>query len=213
MILNVCESCHNVIIGADIIRATNRCNCNTKYFECDEDVYPMLRVLWDKGYKTRFSCSGHVVSHLDCFDTEASTKPDYNAYISIDGPSVKVKDFMKYKYGYAEIYIHDPATIYINEMRCNDIRLDDDYELTPTDEIFINYLAKHYPDEKDDILKWFSSDLCNYTFNIRPSNDFMDKYTIPGYNASKSDTAENYINLLELRHDFIKLIQLLPYNR
>ena len=109
--------------------------------------------------------------------------------------------------------MRDPATVYINEMRSRGIDLDDNYELSSTDKIFINYLSEYYPDEKDDILTWFKTDLCNYTFNIRPSSDFMDKYTIPGYNVPKSDTVDNYNSLLELRHDFIKLIQLLPYNR
>ncbi len=28
-------------------------------FEVDDDIYPILKILWDKGYKTRFSCAGH----------------------------------------------------------------------------------------------------------------------------------------------------------
>ncbi len=28
-------------------------------FEVDDEIYPILAVLWDKGYKTNFSCAGH----------------------------------------------------------------------------------------------------------------------------------------------------------
>lgn len=33
-------------------------------WDCDEEIYPMLRALWYKGYDTAFSCSGHVMSEV-----------------------------------------------------------------------------------------------------------------------------------------------------
>lgn len=210
MILKVCEMCHAAYVVTNVGESDiGRCNCGKKYFECDEEIYPLLEALWGKNYKTKFSCSGHPFLH-DFTTGEVQNKMDYATYISICASSVKVPDLIKYKYGYAHIEKRDPREYYANEMRSAGVNISSDYIVTPEEctdgTIFDKFVKEYYPEEKEDLFKWLGGNV-EVAYDIKCTSEFYDKVDIP-----KPGYISNYMDLLELRHDIAKLIQLLPYN-
>lgn len=214
MILKVCNECHNAYVEEDNNTKSsnvNRCPCgDNTYFECDEEVYPFLKSLWDKNYETEFSCSGHPFMRNHDATGSILLALDPSAYISIVASSVKIPDFTKYKYGYAHIKYNDPRDFYANEMRRRGVNVTQEYTVTPYEckpgTIFDKYVSEYYPTEKEHLFEWLKGDVkCRY--DIRCTKEFYDKVDIP-----KLDYVLNYLDLLELRHDIAMLISILPYN-
>jgi len=68
---------------------------------CDEEIYPLLRVLWDKKYVTEYSCSGHVVRTCSDFNTVIDS-PDEDCYILLEVDTVR-NDISGMKHGWAYV--------------------------------------------------------------------------------------------------------------
>ena len=84
-----------------------RCVDISNAFDCDPEIYPMLRMLWDKGYSTAFSCSGHVViEKITPYGKEVLNQCNYDCYISLRTNTV-VNDISDLKVGWAEIQVVD----------------------------------------------------------------------------------------------------------
>jgi hypothetical protein len=74
----ICSKCFNV-----------HCKCkNKKRFECDELLVFAIKTLNQKGYKTDFCCSGHIV--------DKNTKDHIQTYITFK----KIYDFKKKPTGF-----------------------------------------------------------------------------------------------------------------
>jgi hypothetical protein len=202
MDLRICSTCKKPLCYEDG-KPVNKCDCETptKPWECDEEIYPLLHELWRKGYVTTNSCSGHPITRwiTEACKTVIATRYDFGGYISIDADTVKVKDFMKYKYGNAYIDYLDPKAAYINEMTENGIELPSDYVLSSKDPIFRNYASDFYQPD-------FAKTLVDSIDSLKPS------YSIRMEWHETSFDINNYLKLLEYRCDMAKLIDLLPIN-
>ena len=62
--------------------------CKDNIIEIDDEICPILITLWDKGYTTLFSCSGHVRT------PEGNPRIDLDMYIMIDADNFK-DDFIE----------------------------------------------------------------------------------------------------------------------
>jgi hypothetical protein len=63
--MDICNKCFNPV-----------CSCkNKKLFDCDEYMIPTIKILNEKGYKTQFCCSGHIIG---------KDNPSIRAYIMFD---------------------------------------------------------------------------------------------------------------------------------
>lgn len=217
MIVKICDKCKNVAVarGDSNNHFDGICECkDSNYWECDEDIYPMLRILWDKGYETLYSCSGHALSQKYTQKTVRKTTTvkfvrntnytDRDVYIVIDG-DVKDKNLSKYKYGYAIIEEWHPVDIYLTEMIERGISLPENYKISADDNIFNEYIMKLYPDEYNDIINWVRNGTKKlYRIGIDPS--FYENHNI------RIDYIDDYLDLLELRHDVAMLVNQLPNN-
>lgn len=203
MELRICDKCKDAFIFED-----GECEClcdctDATYWECDEDIYPLLRTLWAKGYETEFSCSGHALTKHYSFNDVLDgviDRPDYDVYIIVKGP-VKVKDFDKYKYGNAYIRMTDVVKTYTEAMKIYDIELPENYKLDINDKYFKEYLS--YFSEEDG--KSFIDQLSKPdTITYRIGVDYIER--------PSGSYAERYRKLLEFRDDVAKLIDMLPEN-
>ena len=182
------------------------CNCDipTDPWECDDEIYPLLKTLWDKGYDTDFSCSGHpLLTFLgaDLITPYVKANVEGNPYISIKASTVKVKDLDKWKYGAAYIRLETPVDDIVHEIGMY-VDLPDGWKFDPEDPIIYPYLDMVGEEQADNLRQWPSSPTFGAHYVIR--NDYRDGDT---------DTYLNrYITLLSDRMDMAKLISILPRN-
>lgn len=74
-------------------------------WDCDEEIYPMLRALWYKGYDTAFSCSGHVMSEVNApRGREVVVLGSRDCYIALRTNTV-INDISEYKVGWAKVQV------------------------------------------------------------------------------------------------------------
>ena len=57
----------------DILEKDNPKADSSGYFECDEEMAGIIRILNQKGYRTRFCCSGHLYDEISDTLTEENT--------------------------------------------------------------------------------------------------------------------------------------------
>jgi hypothetical protein len=202
MTFNVCSKCKKPIVYEDG-KPVSSCLCAQPTFpwECDEDIYHLLVALWDKGYDTKFSCSGHSISRFYSNTGKCTvfTDIDINGYITIPGACVRVNDLEKYKYGCAYIEKTSTLDVYTEQMSMF-MSLPDNYIVTDNDPIFNKYLEDYVSGEDAKlILHQVKNPEIWYT--IRTDIDIK-----------KDQPLKAYTKLMESRIDMAKLIDLLPCN-
>ena len=185
-------------------KAISMCKCNTlpdisECWECDEDVYHLLKALWDKGYNTQFSCSGHSLSryYTDDGNCVLHERVDINGYIVIPGNCVRVKDLEKYKFGIAYIEKSNTMDLYIQQMQ-GLMDIPKTYVISENDPTFKKF-AYDYNSKKDADAIMEQIKHPETWYAIRAEYD-------SGYGL------ESYMKLMESRMDMAKLISLLPEN-
>ena len=207
MHIAICDKCKSVH-PIDPFEHTpiKTCDCNADLWECDEEIYPLLRTLWDKGYNTKFSCAGHAISERYEDDELVGTcdRPNYDVYIMLDASSIKINDITKYKYGCAYIEHNSIEKIYVNAMKMHGIELPKDYIFSIDEPIFVNYIYELYDskEEADKELEWLRS---APAFDYRISVEYDESSKFRNY-------VRRFMRLLEMRSDMAKLIDLLPKN-
>ena len=183
-------------------------------WQCDEEIYPLLCTLWDKGYKTRFSCSGHVVGTRHTTNGEEVLDiPNYDCYIAFESNTV-YNDISGFKYGYAKVEVHNEwDTIFDIAKRCNiDISenfvKDIDNPVTRArvrnviftsggnSKLVIEYYNRLRDDAKTYILRSMLPSVTRIKLLSDPNVGYLDKYK----------------KLIKCRNDMIKLIEMLPNN-
>lgn len=202
-ILKICDVCRKPIAYIDDNHQT-KCACETptNAWTCDEEIYPLLKTLWDKGYTTDFSCSGHPILIYVGDDNTPYVKIgiDSGIYISIATP-VKVKELEKWKYGSAYIRLEDGAEMTIRDIE-QFVDLPDGWKFNPNDPIIKPYMDMVGKEQAENLRNWVNDKTCRPHYVIRC--DYRDNSAEPYINK--------YMALLEDRHDMAKLISILPNN-
>lgn len=208
MNISICDKC-KAVHPIDPFEHTpiKTCDCNAALWECDEEIYPILRTLWDKGYDTKFSCSGHALSERYEDDDLVGTceRPNCDVYIMLDATSIKINNITKYKYGCAYIERNSIEKIYVNAMIMRGIELPKDYVFSVDEPIFVDYIHDLYEseDEANEELEWLRT---------APPFDYRISVTYEGYNKCRN-YIQKFMKLLEMRSDMAKLVDLLPINK
>lgn len=198
----VCNKCKSLVYYDDgKIMTTCKCGNPIDPWECDEDIYPLLRVMWQKGYETMFSCAGHCVSR---YNTDAgiwvlTNKIDVNGYIAFKASNVKCADIMKYKYGTAYIDYLDPKECYKEQMIENGIDLPEGYQVSADDETFIKYVNDFYKEED-------AKTIIEHVKHCEPSYNIRSEY------MHSEHSLDMYKHLMESRSDIATLVYQLPDN-
>ena len=204
MDLYVCSKCKMPLLyEKGVIASECECEIPNDPWECDEEIYPILKALWDKGYETQHSCAGHPVIR---YKTDAgywmlSRQYDLNGYVSILASSVKIKDFTKYKYGCVYIEYRDPKEATIQDMRELGIELPSNYILTADDPKFLKFAHDNHQEEYSKSLIEFIR-TCEPVYDIRVEYARYTNYGLDGYRK-----------LLESRNDMAMLVDLIPSNK
>ncbi|WP_026653420.1 hypothetical protein [Butyrivibrio proteoclasticus] len=55
------------------------------YFECDEEIAPVISLLNKKGYKTKFCCQGHLYDSIGCGAFSLNMYEGYDIYENVPG--------------------------------------------------------------------------------------------------------------------------------
>lgn len=180
------------------------CETPTNPWECDEEIFPLLKTLWDKGYDTDFSCSGHPIL---TFYGETDARPyvktnvDSGIYISINAPTVRVKDLDKWKYGSAYIKYEDGVDAMIRDISLY-IDIPDGWKFNPHDPIIQPYMDMVGKAQADNLMNWINEDTfrAHYVLRCEYHDDEKEPYL------------NRYMTLLNDRYDMAKLISILPKN-
>jgi hypothetical protein len=208
MNIAICDKCKSVH-PIDPFEHTpiKTCDCEADLWECDEEIYPLLRTLWDKGYNTKFSCSGHAFSGKYEEDELAgvSDYPNCDVYIILDASSIKIDDITKYKYGSAFIERNSIEKIYVDAMIMRGIQLPENYVFDVDEPIFVSYIYDLYDskEEADEELDWLRT---------APPFDYRISVLYEGNNKCRN-YIQRFMKLLEMRSDMAKLVDLLPLNK
>jgi hypothetical protein len=184
---------------------TKECNCNDQYWECDEEIYIALKMLWDKGYDTMYSCAGHSCCYYGGSEINlVMPTVDLNPYIVINGSNVDVKDLEKYKYGMAYINKEAPYHATLAQMKQYGISIPNNYVPNINDSYFMQFSQLSGIPLKEIISAvesgTYADAVLTYTIRTTPLD-----YDL-GNDANK------FKLLLEARSDIIKLIELMPFN-
>ena len=201
--MKICSKCRKpIIFEGKIQKSACACDAPSNPWDCDDESYPLLRTLWDKGYETEFSCSGHPYTIFyggsDYTTPYIKTSVDGNPYIAIKASSVKVKDLDKWKYGEAYIRYEDSI-----EMMKKDI------------ELFIDLPKDWIYDPNDPIIQPYM-DMVGEEQANRMRNDVLSAHFCIRTNYHENDDAsyiQKYMTLVSDRYDMSKLIDLLPINK
>lgn len=202
--IKVCSKCKKpMIYEGDTQKSLCACDVPTNPWECDDEIYPMLKTLWDKGYETDFSCSGHpILTFYGAVSPYVKANVDGNPYISIKASSVLIKDLDKWKYGDAYIRLENSVNDLIHDIGLF-VDLPDGWKFNPNDPIIQPYLDMVGEEQAKNLKDWPSDP--NYgahyvirnNYHINDDDPYLDKY----------------MTLLSDRMDMAKLISILPKNK
>lgn len=183
-------------------------------WDCDPEIYPMLRTLWDKGYSTRFSCSGHPLSMVATpYGPEVLNRCDRDCYIALETNTV-INDISEYKVGWAKVEIRDEWETIMKIIKSAEILLPLDFKKDITDnqtrdiirnaiiatggnnQLVLEMIDRLYGEAKTYILRAAISKSMQYRL-LDGTVTYLDHYKA----------------LCKCRSDLIKLIEKLPENK
>ncbi|MBO7451216.1 MAG: hypothetical protein J6U54_12710 [Clostridiales bacterium] len=179
-------------------------------WDCDEEIYPMLRYLWSKGYDTAFSCSGHVMSEVNApHGREVVILGSRDCYIALRTNTV-INDISEYKVGWAKVQVVNEWDSIKRVIKAAGIPLPLDFEcniLNPETKKIVNdaiILTNGDPVIATEMIDRLHGEAKTYILRAM----------IPERTRKRMTTyLDHYKALCKCRSDLIKLIEKLPDNR
>lgn len=181
--------------------------------DCDPEIYPMLRTLWDKGYSTRFSCSGHSLSTVTTpYGREVLDICDNNCYILLETNTVN-NDILEYKVGWAKVQVRDEWKTIMKVISQAEIPLPLDFKQDIT-------IAQTREIVRDAILATGGNNQLVIEMNDKlhgEAKTYILRAAIPQRTRKRmldgtTIYLDRYKALCKCRSDLIKLIEKLPEN-
>lgn len=180
-------------------------------WDCDEEVYPLLRALWNKKYETAYSCSGHVV-RVGRNSNTVVNQPDCDCYIMFETNTVN-NDISRLKTGWAYVQKKNEwDSIFTVAEKCGiDIPswFERDINNLKVSQFVYNVVKKSGGDyglylEK---MKRLKDEATTYILRARIPNRTEKKLI-----DNDASYIEWYKKLLKCRSDLMKLVEMLPEN-
>lgn len=182
-------------------------------WDCDPEIYPMLRTLWDKGYSTRFSCSGHPLNTVTTpYGREVLDICDRDCYIALETNTV-INDISEYKVGWARVMIRDEWETIMKVIKSAEIPLPLDFEKditkVQTREIVRNAIIATGGDNQLvlEMTDKLHGEAKTYILRATISKSMQCRLL-----DGTSTYLDRYKALCKCRSDLIKLIEKLPEN-
>lgn len=178
---------------------------------CDEEIYPLLRVLWDKKYVTEYSCSGHPV-RMSSTSNIVADFPDENCYIALETDTVH-NDISGLKVGWAYVQKDNEWDQIIRMAEQAEVPIPSDFVrdiINPRINKFVHTVIKKNGGDYSQFRN-FCSRLAGT--GVR----YILRARIPSRTRKKlidndASYIEWYKKLLKCRSDLLKLVEMLPEN-
>lgn len=178
---------------------------------CDEEIYPLLRVLWDKKYITEYSCSGHPV-RMSSVSNIVVDAPDEDCYIALETDTVH-NDISGMKHGWAYIQKDNVWNQVIRMAEQAEVAIPSDFVqdiLNPRINRFVHTVVKKNGGDYSQFRNFcsrLSGGGARYTLRARIPSRTHRKLI-----DNDASYIEWYKKLLKCRSDLLKLVEMLPEN-
>lgn len=178
---------------------------------CDEEIYPLLRVLWDKKYVTEYSCSGHPV-RMSSTSNIVADAPDENCYIALEVDTVH-NDISGLKVGWAYVQKDNVWDQIIRMAEQLEVPIPSDFVqdiINPRINKFVHTVIKKNGGDYSQFRNFcsrLSGKGVRYTLRARIPSRTRKKLI-----DNDASYIEWYKKLLKCRSDLLKLVEMLPEN-
>ena len=183
-------------------------------WDCDEEIYPMIRALWCKGYETAFSCSGHAVSEVTTsYGHEIVNTCSRDCYIALRTNTVN-NDISSLTAGWAKVQVRDEWDTIKRVIKHAGIPLPFDFECNisnPKTKKIVNdaiILTNGDPVIATEMIDRLHGDAKTYILRAM----IPDRTRKRMMNDGVVTYLDFYKALCKCRSDLIKLIEKLPEN-
>lgn len=199
-----------------IIKGVHRCNERQDeglygMWPCDEEIYPLLRVLWNKRYVTKYSCSGHPV-RMSSVSNIVVDAPDEDCYIALETDSVH-NDISGLKVGCAYVQKDNVWDQVIRMAEQAEVAIPSDFVqdiLNPRISRFVHTVIKKNGGDYNQFRNFcsrLSGEGVRYILRARIPSRTHRKLI-----DNDASYIEWYKKLLKCRSDLLKLVEMLPEN-
>lgn len=178
---------------------------------CDEEIYPLLRVLWDKKYVTEYSCSGHPV-RMSSTSNIVADFPDENCYIALEVDTIH-NDISEMKHGWAYVQKDNVWDQVIRMAEQAEVPIPSDFVrdiINPRINKFVHTVIKKNGGDYSQFRNFcsrLSGEGARYTLRARIPSRTRKKLI-----DNDASYIEWYKKLLKCRSDLLKLVEMLPDN-